>query len=70
MKKKFIKEHLETRINVFRPNKRSKLKNFEMTNKKVMVKRQDKRVIKYNQQGNLDFQILVQAQSLDEKINM
>ena len=68
MKDKFIRERLATRINSFDPIKRSKLKTF--ANKKVMVKTLDKRLIEYKQQGNLAFQLLVQAQSLDEKINL
>ena len=35
-----------------------------------MVKISDKRLIEYRQQGNLAFQFLVQAQSLNEKVNM
>ena len=38
MKVKFIRERLETRINFFDPIKISKLKTFESTNKKDMVK--------------------------------
>ena len=68
MKDKFIKEHLETRINFFDPIKRSKLKTFESVNKNVIVKKSDERLIEYKQQGNLAFQ--VQAQSLEEKVNM
>ena len=70
MKDKFIRERLATRINFFDPIKRSKLKIFESANKKVMVKTSDKRLIENKQQGNLAFQLLVQAQSLDEKVNM
>ena len=70
VKDKFIRERLATRINSFDPIKRSKLKTFESANKKVMVKTLDKRLIEYKQQGNLAFQLLVQAQSLDEKINL
>ena len=70
MKDKFIRERLETRINFFDLIKRPRLKTFESANKKVMVKTSGKRLIEYKQQGNLAFQLLVQAQSLDEKVNM
>ena len=68
MKDKFIKKHLETGINFLEPIKKSKLKTFESVNKKVIVKKYDERLIEYKQQGNLAFQ--VQAQSLEEKVNM
>ena len=35
-----------------------------------MVKTSDKRLIEYTQQENLAFQLLVQTQSLDKKVNM
>ena len=70
MKDKFIRGFLVTCINFFDPIKRSNLKTFESANKKVMVKTSDKRLIENKQQGNLAFQLLVQAQSLDEKVNM
>ena len=70
MKDKFIKKRLETRINFFDPIKRSKLKTSESVNKKVMVKRSDKRLTEYKQQRNLNFQLLVQAHSLEQKVSM
>ena len=70
MKDKFIKKRLETRINFFDPIKRSKLKTSESVNKKVMVKRLDKRLTEYKQQRNLNFQLLVQAHSLEQKVSM
>ena len=70
MKDKFIRELLETCINFFDPIKRSMLKTFESANKKVMVKTSDKRSSEYKQQENLTFQLLVQAQILEERVNI
>ena len=70
MKDNIIIERLETHINFLDSIKRSKLKTFESANKKVMVKTSDKRLIEYQQQGNLAFQFLAQAEYLDKKINM
>ena len=67
MKDKFIKERLETHLNFLDPIKRSKVKTFESADKKVMVNTSDKKLKK---QGNQAFPLLVQAQSLHEKINM
>ena len=70
MKNKFIKERLETCIIFFDLIKKLNLKTFDSANKKVMVKTSDERLIEYKQPGNLAFQLLVQARSLDEKVNM
>ena len=51
MKDNFIKKRLDTRINFFNTIKRSKLKTFASTSKKVMVKTSDKRLTEYKQQG-------------------
>ena len=70
MKEKIVKERLETHVNFFDPIKRSELKTFESANKNVIVKTPDKRLIENKRQEILAFQLLVQAQSLDEKVNM
>ena len=70
MKDNSINERLETCTNFFDPIKRSKLKTFESVNQIVLAKASDKKLTDYKRERNLAFQLLVQAQYLDEKVNV
>ena len=70
MKDKFIKERFETRITFFDSITISKLKIFESANKRLWSRHQIKDILNYKQQENIAFQLLVQGQCLDEKVNM
>ena len=70
MKGNSIKERLENCINFFDPIKRLKLKSIESANRMALAKTSDKKLTEYKQEGNLAFQLLAQAQSVDEKVNM
>ena len=55
---------------IFEPITRMNLKSFVYVNKTVKVLTSKNKLIEYKQQGYIAFKLLVQSQSLEEKIGM
>ena len=69
-KEEFIRDRLVTKKNFFLPVEKKGLKTFASASKSVVIKTTKNKQVEYKQQSNVAFQLLVQAQMVDEKVDL